>query len=223
MNNQNIAKLNFYLFFKIHFILVVLQYGCFGIDPLIKSDSYICPNPVASAYDRGEHFGDWIDEDGDGEDTRWEVLIEENIGSPDFILSNNKKIFKDPKWVSFYSGLIFTDPDELDIDHLVPTKEAWISGACFWDQDQRVRFFNFLADPNHLIAVEAILNRQKGASDPIHWMPNDTTFHKNYLLYWAQIKANWGLTTDEAEYQLLRQNLGSEFPMSLKVTSCVCK
>ncbi len=32
-------------------------------------------------------------------------------------------------WYSYYDGLTFTNPSDLDIDHVVPLAEAWRSGA----------------------------------------------------------------------------------------------
>jgi hypothetical protein len=57
------------------------------------------------------------------------------------------------KWIGLFTGQTFTDPSELDIDHVVPLKEAHESGAWQWDAEKRRRFANYLGDANHLIAV----------------------------------------------------------------------
>ena len=57
---------------------------------------------------------------------------------------------------------MFTDASLLDIDHLVPLKEAHESGGFDWDADRRRDYANDLSDPNTLIAVARGLNRQKG-------------------------------------------------------------
>ncbi|KAG6820304.1 hypothetical protein H0H93_002568 [Arthromyces matolae] len=55
-------------------------------------------------------------------------------------------------WVSPYDGVATTLASDLDIDHLVPLKEAWISGARDWTTAQREAFANDLTRPQ-LVAV----------------------------------------------------------------------
>ena len=45
-------------------------------------------------------------------------------------------------WVSPYDGVATTLASDLDIDHLVPLKEAWLSGARDWTDAQREAFAN---------------------------------------------------------------------------------
>ena len=94
-------------------------------------------------YDRDE-FHHWIDADGDGCDTRDEVLLEEAVEIPkqgeDCDLSGGI-------WQSLYDGEAVTDSSDLDIDHMVPLAEAWDSGAHGWDAEQREKFANDLGEP----------------------------------------------------------------------------
>ena len=59
------------------------------------------------------------------------------------------------------------DPDELrhHQDHLVPLKEAWVSGARLWTTARRQAFANDLTRPQ-LIAVTDNVNQAKGAPTP---------------------------------------------------------
>ncbi|GAA0451801.1 hypothetical protein GCM10010361_14850 [Streptomyces olivaceiscleroticus] len=71
-------------------------------------------------------FRHWIDEDHGGCSTRNEVLIAESrvpaqTGPGCKILSG--------QWFSYYDQQTVTDPRGLDIDHMVPLAEAWVSGA----------------------------------------------------------------------------------------------
>ena len=59
-----------------------------------------------------------------------------------------------------YSGEVIFDASKLDIDHIVPLKWDWGHGANEWSKEKREKFAN---DPVNLVAVEASLNRQKGA------------------------------------------------------------
>ncbi len=152
-------------------------------------------NPAESEeYNRGD-FGDWIDSDGDCINTRHEVLAQESLVPPLFL---NCKVIAG-LWYDPYTGLTFTDPKKLDVDHLVPLKEAFLSGAVLWTRERKRLYANDLENPGHLIAVEARANRQKGAKDPSEWMPPNESFHCAYLLAWVGVKDAWGLSMDEVE------------------------
>ena len=70
-------------------------------------------------------------------------------------------------WNDPYSGKTITAASQLDIDHLVPLKEAHESSGHSWDSERRRAYANDLSDSNTLIAVDRGLNRQKGAGDPV--------------------------------------------------------
>ena len=118
-------------------------------------------------------------------------------------------------WNDPYSGKTITDSSKLDIDHLVPLKEAHESGGFDWDADRRRDYANDLSDPNALIAVDRGLNRQKGASDVSEWLPPNQAYQVEYAKSWVAVKRKWGLTADPAEIAALRKILGpaAELPM----------
>ncbi|MEU3752970.1 DUF1524 domain-containing protein [Streptomyces olivoreticuli] len=68
-------------------------------------------------------------------------------------------------WISPYDGLILDAPDKLDVDHLVPLKDAWASEAKAWKDAKRKKFANDMALPQ-LLAVSAQSNRSKGDKAP---------------------------------------------------------
>lgn len=45
-------------------------------------------------------------------------------------------------WYSDYDGATWTAASDVDIDHIVPLKEAWVSGAKDWTVSQRESFAN---------------------------------------------------------------------------------
>ena len=105
-----------------------------------------------SGYDRGL-FRHWVDSDGDGCDTRREVLITEAVTAPTV---GGGCGLSDGVWVSRYDGVTETGTGRgFDIDHLVPLKEAWDSGAHGWDAQTRERFANDLGYEHSLVAVSA--------------------------------------------------------------------
>jgi len=103
------------------------------------------------------------------------------------------------RWHELYVGYVTTDPRKLDIDHLVPLKEAHQSGAYRWTKSRRVTYANYLEDEWHLIAVDAGANRSKGDKDPGEWLPSNETFLCNYLTRWVEVKRRWNLSMDQAE------------------------
>lgn len=138
----------------------------------------------------------WIDADGNGCDTRHEVLIAEALSAPTV---GPSCALAGGRWLSLYDGLTFTDASKLDIDHVVPLAEAWDSGAWAWDAARRKAFANDLAVTWSLIAVSAASNRSKGDQDPATWLPTRTDYQCRYLAVWVAIKARWQLSVDPAE------------------------
>jgi Protein of unknown function (DUF1524) len=157
-------------------------------------------------YNRQKHFGSWIDEDKDGQNTRAEVLIDESKIPVKFKTSQNRLVISG-LWLCPFTGLTISNASMLDIDHIVPLKEAWLSGASNWTKTKRVQFANHLSDPNHLIAVYKKANRSKGARDPAHWLPTNTNFIVEYLQIWVKIKNDWSLDMDTVETAIITKYL----------------
>jgi len=109
------------------------------------------------------------------------------------------------EWVSAFDGVRTTDPSTFDVDHFVPLKEAWDSGAHAWDNTRRERFANDLDYAGSLIAVSASSNRSKGASDPAEWLPPNASYHCQYVITWVEVKLRWQLSADAAEVAALRK------------------
>lgn len=109
-------------------------------------------------------------------------------------------------WVSPYDGVATTLASDLDIDHLVPLKEAWVSGARDWTDAQREALANDLTRPQ-LVAVTDNLNQSKGDKDPANWMPPLTSFRCTYARAWVQVKQFYSLTVDSAEKSALQSIL----------------
>ena len=157
---------------------------------------------VTSGYDRSL-FKHWVDADGDGCDARREVLIAEST-TP--VSVGGGCSLSGGTWVSAFDGISTTDSSSFDVDHFVPLKEAWDSGANEWDSATRQSFANDLGYDMSLIAVSASSNRSKGASDPAEWMPPASSFKCEYVYSWIQVKLRWQLSVDSAEASALRNN-----------------
>ena len=77
-------------------------------------------------------------------------------------------------WFGAYTGESFTDPGDLDVDHMVPLENAHRSGGWAWSKERKAEYANDLSYANHLIAVQASANRRKGSKGPEEWKPPRT-------------------------------------------------
>jgi len=145
-------------------------------------------------YNRNE-YGTWIDEDKDCQNTRHEILIAGSTVTPTF-KTEKKCLVTSGKWIGAYTNQTFDKTNQLDIDHIVPIKEAHISGAFLWDKKKKNQFFN---DIENLIPVSRSANRSKGSKDPAEWLPSNEAFHCTYIQTWIAIKNKYSLTIDSKE------------------------
>ena len=113
-------------------------------------------------YPRG-----WLDADGDCQNSRQEALIAQATGPLHYATKRKCRVLRG-RWVSPYTEAVIYDASKIDIDHVVPLQWAWSHGADQWPYERWMQFVN---DPVNLLAVEARLNRQKGAKGPDRWLP----------------------------------------------------
>ncbi|PHH87054.1 hypothetical protein CDD83_9358 [Cordyceps sp. RAO-2017] len=101
-------------------------------------------------------------------------------------------------WESPYDGEVWTDAGDIDIDHMVPLKNAWISGAASWTTEQRRGFANDVTRPQ-LWAVTDSVNRAKSDSSPDEWLPPLDGFRCTYVRSWIQVKSHYELSVTAEE------------------------
>lgn len=165
---------------------------------------------VRSGYER-ELFVHWVDVDGDGCDTRREVILAEavtvpKVGADCFITGGS--------WWSAYDNVAVQGyPATFDVDHLVPLAEAWDSGARLWDEETRTLFANDLDFKASLIAVTASSNRSKSDQDPAEWLPRQEAVC-GYVADWVRVKFRWSLSVDRVERRELSGILADCDPRS---------
>ena len=70
----------------------------------------------------------WIDEDGDCQDARQETLIQESLVEVTFESGKKCRVAMG-RWYGVFTGTYIEAPEDLDIDHLVPLKNAHESGG----------------------------------------------------------------------------------------------
>jgi len=115
------------------------------------------------------------------------VLIEESLTPVVFEDSRNCRV-RSGTWHDAYSGMTYTDPGQLDVDHLVPLENAHRSGVWAWSRERKRDYANDMIDRNHLIAVYLSLNRQKGSHTPAIWKPPDRAAWCAYANAWMGSK-----------------------------------
>jgi hypothetical protein len=155
-----------------------------------------------TGYSR-ERFPHWISQGG-GCDTRDVVLKRDGQA----VKATSTCKITSGTWVSLYDNKTYADPQQLDVDHMVPLADAWRSGASKWTDDQRSQFANDLTRPQ-LLAVSLSQNRSKGDQDPSQWMPPSHAYWCTYAQRWIAVKAYWKLAVTAAEKAALGDALGT--------------
>jgi hypothetical protein len=169
---------------------------------------------VNTGYDRTRFFGDWKDTNGDCQNTRHEVLIQETKAALTY--SSRSCTVTRGRWVTTWDNRVHTSPTTVQIDHTVPVAEAWGSGARYWTTARRVAFYNDLGDSRTLNAQTSALNSAKQAKGPEQWMPPANRCF--YIGQWAAVKIRWGLRVDAAEKAALIRYADSCPNLTLTVT-----
>jgi hypothetical protein len=152
-------------------------------------------------YDRDQFGPAWEDVDGNGCDTRNDILRRDlvDIQPVDQALGCEVQlgILHDPysgQEVNFVRGeLTSTD---VQIDHVVALGDAWQKGAQSWTYGRRLQFAN---DPLNLLAVDGTLNQQKGAGDTATWLPPDRSYWCTYVTRQVAVKVKYGVWVTAAE------------------------
>ena len=152
-------------------------------------------------------FEHWRDIDGDGCDSRQQVLKRESVTLPQVDPYSCKVIAGD--WVSPYDGARWSDPTDIDIDHVVALKEAWDSGAWAWSSATRKAYANDTSDKRTLLAVTDNVNQRKSDKDPSNWTPPLKSYLCTYLGNWISVKARWNLSMDKSEWGRIKNLLNS--------------
>ena len=165
-------------------------------------------------YRRDAFGSDWVDTDDNGCNQRDYVLLRDAVPGTTRVQTQGAcdHDVVAGTWHDQYTGrtLTFTDLKDLrqaeaiQIDHVVPLAEAWVSGARRWSRTRREAFAN---DLDELLAVDGPTNMSKGDGDPASWRPRKG-YQCSYARRWIAIKTRYALTVDGSEKAALEQMLG---------------
>lgn len=152
------------------------------------------------AYERKRHYNGWVKnkKSGDCMNTRNKVLVRDNVGEIKVKASNPCSV-ETGVWNDPYAGETLTRAEDMQIDHMIPLKESYISGAWKWSFKARCLFGNYLGFKKHLIAVDGEQNNNKSDQTPIDYLPPRAEYQCEYLKDWLTIKALWSLNFDPSE------------------------
>ncbi|QDY91617.1 DUF1524 domain-containing protein [Arthrobacter sp. UKPF54-2] len=146
----------------------------------------------------------WADTDGNGCDTRNDVLKRD--------LSD--VVFTDGKHCKVERGTL-ADPytattihfqrgpetsSAVQIDHVVALGDALLKGAQKLTEAQRIAFAN---DPLNLRATDGPTNIQKGESDAATWLPPNKSYRCEYVARQISVKATYDLWVTRAEHDAM--------------------
>lgn len=158
--------------------------------------------PASRDYDRDRFGHGWADTNGDCMNTRHETLRDLSTGP--VTLSRDACSVTHGRWVDPYTDRIFSDPGEMDIDHVVPLSFAWAHGADRWSDRTRERFAN---DPVNLMPVESSANRRKSDSGPLEWLPPSEGYACEYVLRFNRVSKSYGLVFSDEEGARMRRQI----------------
>lgn len=150
----------------------------------------------------------WIDADRDCQNTRAEVLIEESQGQVSFATDERCRVVTG-RWEGPWSGELFVNSSDVDIDHHVPLGHAHDSGGWRWNDDRKRAYANDLSNAFSLQVTSASVNRSKGKQAPDEWKPDQVDVWCRYAVDWISVKQQWSLTVTEAEVRALTDMLGT--------------
>lgn len=163
------------------------------------------PGSPKEPYNRLKHFGRWINDPTDTEclDTRAKVLERDSLVPVKF-KGNNRCRVASGLWKDPYAGKTITDARDIQIDHFVPLKDAYISGGWKWTPLKRCLYSNYMSNDYHLLSVYGTENMIKSDSSPEDYIPPNTGFVCEYLERWLKVKLIWNLNMKSSEAEAIR-------------------
>jgi hypothetical protein len=164
-----------------------------------------------TGYSR-EQFGQaWADVDGNGCDTRNDMLRRDlsalalKPGTRDCVVLSG--VLNDPYTASLINFLRGNSTSTaVQIDHVVALSDAWQKGAQQLSPAQRMSFAN---DPLNLLAVDGPANQQKSDGDAATWLPPNKSFRCEYVARQISVKSSYSLWVTQPEHDAMARVLGS--------------
>lgn len=163
------------------------------------------PPQTSKEYNRVQDFGKWIDDPSDDTcyNTRAKVLVRDSVGNTS-VSDANECLINEGRWKDPYTGATLTLAADVQVDHMVPLKNAYISGAWKWSGAKRCAYANFMGNDFHLLSVDATENMSKSDKSPEGYLPSNKRYICTYLLNWLKVKTIWSLTMTPPEVKAIK-------------------
>lgn len=161
-----------------------------------------------TGYDRAAFGPAWTDTDANGCDQRNDVLRRDlnskTLKGGTHGCTVMTGVLHDPYTGQTVAFRRTTGSSPIQIDHVVPEANAWVTGAQAWTTAKRTRFAN---DPLNLLAVGAAVNESKGAGDAATWLPPVTSYRCTYIARQVAVKRKYGAWVTPAEHAAMTRIL----------------
>lgn len=174
------------------------------------------PAESKKKYDRVPQFGEWktgensADTDFCG-DTRDDVL-NRDLDDVKYKTDNKCQVASGTLATDLYTDrtIPFTrgvsTSMDVQIDHMIPLKRGWLTGAEGWTQEKRIAFAN---DPENLIAVDGPANGSKSDSGPGDWMPENEEYACTYVSHYAYVANKYELHVEASDKRKMEKVLST--------------
>jgi hypothetical protein len=187
----------------------------FDLLAYVQSVADTIPSPESQgypAYNRRWHFGTWRHPDPSScLNTRAAVLVREDDPSVPVQYKDQRHCMViGGLWHDPYTASDFNVSHDVEIDHVVPLKAAYVAGAYTWAPEHRCQYANYVGNNFHLRAVSGRQNEIKSNHGPERYLPPNHAFRCQYVNDWMKIKAIWELGTTSAEVHAIEQVLSEE-------------
>lgn len=159
-------------------------------------------------YDRAAFGEAWLDADGNGCDTRNDVLRRDLAGLS--LVRGSLCLAAAGTLHDPYTGadIAFSRGKDssaaVQIDHVVALGNAWATGAQQLSSAQRQSLAN---DPLNLLAVDGPTNMDKSSSDAASWLPPAKSYRCAYVARQISVKAAYNLWVAPAEKEAMERVL----------------
>lgn len=152
------------------------------------------PNYQREAFGNG-----WLDTDGNGCDTRNDILARDLTDTKVdtdscTVLSGTLADPYTASTIQFTRGAATSS--KVQIDHIVPLALAWGEGAWKWTSAQREQFAN---DPMNLLAVDGPTNSAKSDKPISTWLPPSKTYHCTYVALYVAVHDKYKLAMSSSD------------------------
>lgn len=153
----------------------------------------------AIPYNRDVHFGGWLRDTTETSclNTRGKVLLRYSV--TDVTYAPNGCTIESGLWDDPYTAKKHISAKDIQIDHVVALKNAYMTGAYSWDFKKRCLYANYLGNEFHLLAVNGKENLKKSDHTPSGYIPPNKSYTCQFIKQWLNIKLIWSLRVTPKE------------------------